>query len=58
MQGCVAEQPPAQIVPPQLLGAQLTVCPAGHPPLPSQVAASVAVPLVQLAAPHAWLAPG
>jgi len=50
--------PPAQMVPAQILGVQLTVCAAGQPPLPSHMAASVAVLPVQLAARHAWLAAG
>jgi len=51
-QGCVAEQPPAQIVPEQVLGEQVTVWAAGQAPWPSQDAASVATLLVQLAARH------
>lgn len=47
--GWELEQPPAQVVPEQVLGAQLTVCIPGHAPLPSQLAATVAVPFVQLA---------
>ena len=50
--------PPAQIVPAQTLGVHATVCADGQPPLPSQSAPSVAVLPVQLAARHAWLAPG
>jgi hypothetical protein len=50
--------PPAQIVPAQTLGVQLIVCADGQAPLPSHAAASVAVLPVQLAARHAWLAPG
>lgn len=47
---CELEQPPAHAAPAQVLGAQLTVCMAGHAPRPSQLAATVAVPFVQLAA--------
>jgi hypothetical protein len=56
--GCDAEQPPAQMVPAQVFGAQVWVCSAGQPPLPSQLAASVAVPFVQLAARHDVVAGG
>ena len=57
-QGCVSEQPPAQIAPAHVFGAQSTVCAAGQAPLPSHAAASVAVLPVQLAARHDWLVPG
>jgi hypothetical protein len=56
--GCEAEQPPAHMVPEQVFGAQFTVCRAGQAPLPLQLAASVAVPPVQLAARHDVLAGG
>jgi hypothetical protein len=56
--GCVPEQPPAHAVCAQVFGAQLTVCAAGQAPAPSQLAASVAVPFVQLAARQDVLAPG
>jgi hypothetical protein len=56
--GCVLEHPPAQAVPEQVLGAQATVSAAGHMPLPSQVAPSVAVPLVQLAVRQETVAAG
>jgi hypothetical protein len=56
--GCVLEQPPAHAVPEHVLGAQLTVCAAGQAPAPVQLAASVAVPLVQLADRQDVLAPG
>jgi hypothetical protein len=56
--GCVLEQPPAQAVPEHVFGAQLTVWAAGQAPAPVQLAASVAVPLVQLAARQDVLAPG
>jgi hypothetical protein len=54
----VLEHPPAQAVPEQVLGLQLTVMAAGHAPLPSQFAPSVAVPLVQLAARQETVAAG
>jgi hypothetical protein len=54
----VAEQPPAHAVPEQVFGAQVTVWTAGHAPFPSQPAASVAVPPVQLADRQEVLAPG
>ena len=41
-----------------MLGAQLTVCAAGHAPLPSQLAANVATPAAQDADRHEVLAPG
>jgi hypothetical protein len=50
--GDASEQPPAQIVPPHAFGAQSTVSAFGHMPLPSQAAASVAVPAVQAASRH------
>jgi hypothetical protein len=54
VQGCVAEQPPEQIVPAQVLGAQSTVSTAGHAPAPLQAAASVARPVLaaQLGSRH------
>jgi hypothetical protein len=56
--GCDAEQPPAQTVPAQVFGEQLTVWTAGQAPAPLQVAASVAVPPVQLADRHDAALPG
>ncbi len=50
VQGAVSEQPPAQMAPAHELGAQLTVSTAGHAPLPSQPAATVATPFAQLPA--------
>jgi hypothetical protein len=47
--GWELEHPPAHAAPEQVLGAQLTVCIAGHAPFPSQLAATVAVPFEQLA---------
>lgn len=57
-QGWLLEHPPAQIVPAQLFAPQLMVWTAGQAPFPSQLAARVAVPAVQLAGRQFVLAPG
>jgi hypothetical protein len=56
--GDASEHPPAQIVPPHAFGAQSTVSAFGHMPLPSHVAASVAIPAVQAAVRQDCAVPG
>jgi hypothetical protein len=51
-QSVSAEQSPRQAVAPHSNGAQSTVTAARHAPAPSQTAASLAVPFVQLGAPQ------
>ena len=58
MQGWELEQPPEQMSPAHVLGAQVTVWLAGHAPLPSHEAATVATPLVQLSERHEVVLPG